>query len=388
MVDLGEADPIDQQIATFRTVITSEVESHDLRHLKSGSARYTQVTDKNVGVALRRAVFDPLLTALGGRKRLFLAADGDLTRLPFEILPTNDGRYLIDEYQMSHLSTGRDILRLEYVSSRKAAPSLVVANPDFDFCNGNVEAEQHEELQNSVNDHIPLFKPLLGTQIEGEQVATLLGVEPLVQERALEGNLKAHHTPYILHIATHGFFLPDQKRISNVETLETLVLHGRRRISKFDQFLQQRTENPLLRSGLVLAGANAWDQGISLPPEAEDAILTAEDVSGLDLSATELVVLSACQTGLGEVRIGEGVFGLRRAFILAGTKTLIMSLWKVPDQQTQELMVDFYRRILAGQPRADALREAQLVLKTRYPHPYNWGAFICQGDPRPLPLRT
>jgi CHAT domain-containing protein len=88
--------------------------------------------------------------------------------------------------------------------------------------------------------------------------------------------------------------------------------------------------------------------------------------------------------GLGEARIGEGVFGLRRAFVLAGAKTLVMSLWKVPDQQTQELMEDFYRRILAGEPRSEALREAQLAMKARYPHSRYWGAFVCQGDPGPL----
>ncbi|WP_208343971.1 CHAT domain-containing protein, partial [Aetokthonos hydrillicola] len=121
-----------------------------------------------------------------------------------------------------------------------------------------------------------------------------------------------------------------------------------------------------------------------LPEEAEDGILTAEDVSGLDLLNTELVVLSACETGLGAVQAGEGVFGLRRAFVLAGAKTLVMSLWKVPDQQTQELMTDFYRRLLQGEPRAEALRMAQLSMKSRYPHSYYWGAFICQGNPEPL----
>src|SRR5207302_777118 len=143
-------------------------------------------------------------------------------------------------------------------------------------------------------------------------------------------------------------------------------------------------ENPLLRSGLALAGANTWLQGGSPPVDAEDGLLTAENVVGLDLRGTELVVLSACETGLGEVRTGEGVFGLQRAFVLAGTKTLVMSLWSVPDEQTQELMEDFYRRILAGQPRATALRDAQLALRTRYPDPFYWGAFICLGEPGPL----
>jgi CHAT domain-containing protein len=147
-------------------------------------------------------------------------------------------------------------------------------------------------------------------------------------------------------------------------------------------------ENPLLHSGLALAGANWKNKGFTPPPEAEDGLLTAEDVSGLDLLATELVVLSACETGVGEIHVGEGVFGLRRAFVLAGAKTLVMSLWKVPDEQTRELMEDFYRRILRGEGRAEALRQAQLELKRKYPDPYYWGAFICQGEPGPLSLPT
>jgi CHAT domain-containing protein len=145
-------------------------------------------------------------------------------------------------------------------------------------------------------------------------------------------------------------------------------------------------ENPLLRSGLALAGAQTWLDGKVPPPEAEDGLLTAEDVTGLDLLDTELVVLSACETGLGEVRTGEGVFGLRRAFIVAGARTLVMSLWKVPDEQTRELMIDFSCRVLSGQGVADALRQAQLAMKEKYPDPYFWGAFICQGDPGPLAI--
>ena len=104
----------------------------------------------------------------------------------------------------------------------------------------------------------------------------------------------------------------------------------------------------------------------------------------MDLLDTELVVLSACETGLGEVKVGEGVFGLRRAFVLAGARTLVMSLWSVPDEATRLLMEDFYRRLLAGEGRAEALRNAQLALRRKYPHPYYWGAFICHGDPAPL----
>ena len=140
----------------------------------------------------------------------------------------------------------------------------------------------------------------------------------------------------------------------------------------------------MLRSGLALAGANTWLKAGHPPEEAEDGLLTAEDVTGLDLLATELVVLSACETGLGQVHVGEGVFGLRRAFVLAGARTLVMSLWKVPDEPTRELMEDFYGRLLAGEGRAEALRQAQLAMKAKYPDPFYWGAFICQGDPSPL----
>jgi CHAT domain-containing protein len=118
-----------------------------------------------------------------------------------------------------------------------------------------------------------------------------------------------------------------------------------------------------------------------MPAEAEDGILTAEDVSAMDLLDTKLVVLSACETGLGEVHTGEGVFGLRRAFVLAGARSLVMSLWKVPDDATRELMEDFYHRVLTGQACADAMRDAQVAMKSKYPDPYFWGAFIFQGDP-------
>ncbi len=225
------------------------------------------------------------------------------------------------------------------------------------------------------------FDRLPGTRGEGERIAALLGVQPWLGHTALEGRLKQKCcSPRILHLATHGFFLQDQPRDPNSDRRDLGLMGGpiEGRLSG------PLPENPLLRAGLALAGANTWLKQGALPPEAEDGLLTAEDVSGMDLLATELVVLSACETGLGEVRTGEGVFGLQRAFVLAGAKTLVMSLWSVPDEPTRELMEDFYQRILRGEPRADALRAAQMKLRVKYPDPYYWGALICQGDPGPL----
>ncbi len=217
----------------------------------------------------------------------------------------------------------------------------------------------------------------------------MLKVSPWCAGGALEGRLKGARSPRILHLATHGFFLADQERDPNQEFRDLgFAAAEPGGNSGFGSVLGRlgntRLESPLLRSGLALAGANGWLAGRTLPAEAEDGLLTAEDVTGLDPLDTELVVLSACETGLGEIHVGEGVFGLRRSFVLAGAKTLVMSLWKVPDDQTRELMEDFYGRILAGEGRADALRAAQMSLKAKYPEPLYWGAFICQGEPGPL----
>jgi CHAT domain-containing protein len=198
---------------------------------------------------------------------------------------------------------------------------------------------------------------------------------------ALESRLKTCSSPRVLHLATHGFFLPDQKWDPNEGRRKQGTLSGNIGI-RAAAVEGPELENPLLRSGLALAGANTWCRGGSPPLEAEDGILTAEDVSGLDLLDTELVVLSACETGLGEVHTGEGVFGLRRAFVLAGARALVMSLWKVPDEETRDLMEDFYCRTLnERQPGAEALRAAQLALKSKCADPLYWGAFVYQGDP-------
>jgi CHAT domain-containing protein/tetratricopeptide (TPR) repeat protein len=394
MLDLGEAGPIDQMTADFRAAITRD----------PGERRRDQVphTDEQPevpggpvptapapaqGEALRQAVFDPLLPHLGGRTRLLLCPDGDLTRLPFEVLPDAAGGRLIDGYRISYLSSGRDVLRFGTGATGRPRLPLVAADPDFDLTRQPAApppvpappaAAAPTPQKGGLLSWLPSWLSgrhsreleraagacrLPGTRAEGERIAALLGVQAWLAGEVLEARLKEQRSPRILHLATHGFFFKDQPHDPESE----------------------RWENPLLRSGLLLAGYNTWLARGELPPEAEDGMLTAEDVTGLDLLDTELVVLSACETGLGLVHVGEGVFGLRRAFVLAGARTLMMSLWKVPDQQTQELMVDFYHRILQGQPRTEALRQAQLALKAQHPDPYYWGAFVCQGDPAPLP---
>ncbi len=377
MIDLGEADSIDEHVATYITALTAE--AGPSRHLNVGWPGSAQTGYASIGRALRMVLFDPLLTAVGGCKRLLLVPDGNLVSFPFEVLPTDDGRHLIDEYQISYLSAGRDLLRFVPSSPGQTAPPLVMADPDFDLGEERVHATGSIQEPRLSGDALP-FERLSGTRREGEQVAALLGVEPLLGEAALEATLKAVRSPRILHIATHGFFWPDQQHAPGQAGTDHRTTAEPPK-GKLAQFLEQHAENILLRSVLVLAGVNTWNRGGSLPEEAEDGLLTAEDVSGLDLLETDLVVLSACETGLGRVWNGEGVYGLRRAFVLAGAKTLVMSLWKVPDRQTQELMEDFYQRLLSGRSRAEALREAQLAMKNRYPQPYYWGAFICQGDP-------
>jgi CHAT domain-containing protein len=199
-------------------------------------------------------------------------------------------------------------------------------------------------------------------------------------KKALESPLKSVHSPLVLHLATHGFFLGDQGGAGDVTA----------RSSSASGEAPEAEENPLLRSGLALAGANTTLRGHARAPLADKGILTALDVAGMDLRGTELVVLSACDTGLGDVHRSEGVFGLRRSFHLAGASTLVMSLWQVPDKQTQTLMREFYDNLLNGMSRPDALRAAQinriklLRIDRRFPHPYYWGAFICQGDIAPI----
>jgi CHAT domain-containing protein/tetratricopeptide (TPR) repeat protein len=388
MVDLGDAERIDHLIAAFRATVTGERSSRGARDIVPAETPSRIATPAVDGADLRAILFDPLVVELDERTRVILAPDGDLTRLPFEALPMSDGRRLIDAYELSYVSVGRDVLRFGVGSSVQPSDPLVAADPDFDLVGGEAPSAETAApppgcLSRDLDRSTVHFGRLPGTRLEGERIAELLGAELFMGASAVERRVKGRRSPSTLHLATHGFFLADQPHDLNM--MPSLALTGETADKQLGRLVGQRLENPLLRSGLALAGANTWLRDGVLADEAEDGLLTAEDVSGLDLLSTDLVVLSACETGLGEVRSGEGVFGLRRAFVLAGAKTLVMSLWKVDDERTRELMEDFYARLLQHEPRAQALRRAQLAVKVQYPEPYNWGAFICQGDPSPLP---
>ncbi|HZI03925.1 MAG TPA: CHAT domain-containing protein, partial [Archangium sp.] len=233
--------------------------------------------------------------------------------------------------------------------------------------------------------------PLPGTRGEAEAIQRMLPQTRLLLGRdATKQALLTLDTPGLLHIATHGFFMPDEPvppASTSVVLKDAPNLADTRAVKSFgavgEEGPRQRPPDPLLRSGLVLAGAAA---PLEQPGSSrrEDSLVTALELAGLDLWGTQLVVLSACDTGRGDVKPGQGVYGLRRALMVAGAETVVTSLWKVDDETARELMEGYYRNLLAGQGRAAALREAMKALREKQPHPYHWAPFIAIGQDAPL----
>jgi CHAT domain-containing protein len=290
---------------------------------------------------------------------LIVSPDGDLNLVPFEALVNESGRFLIERYAMSYVTSGRDLLRMQMTRAAGSQP-VIFADPLFGepgttgFQTSNRQAPTTESARRSVTTGEKLssvyFTPLAATMEEANAIKTLFPDALLFTgSRARKATLQQVEAPRMLHIASHGFFLPDAR------------VNG---------------ENPLLRAGLALAGAN-------LPHETnESGILTALEASSLNLWGTQLVTLSACDTGVGEIRNGEGVYGLRRSFVLAGAESMVMSLWPVSDSVARETMVAYYTGLRAGLGRGDALRQAKLALLRRKvrQHPFYWASFIQSGD--------
>jgi len=318
-------------------------------------------------------VMAPVRKLLGETRWVFLSPDGALNLVPFAALVDEGGRYLVESYAFTYLTSGRDLLRLRAETPAPRDKVTVVAAPDFDA--GGPAAKAGDDKTNAERGVVSRdlsglrFPALPGTEAEARTVQKTLGsARVLVGEEATEHAIKALHGPSVLHIATHGFFLPDQPHPA---------LSAPSGLSFGERPAPPAGEDLLLRSGLALVGANLRQSG------ADDGVLTAMEMSGTDLYGTRLVVLSACQTGVGDVINGDGVYGLRRALVLAGARTQVMSLWRVDDDATQELMTAYYGRLQQGKGRSEAMRQVQLAMLAqgdRAASPHYWASFIVSGD--------
>jgi CHAT domain-containing protein len=341
--ELGPAKEIDAAVDRFRRALANP-ESKDARE----TAR-----------ALDRKVMEPVRALTDGATQLLVSPQGPLNLAPFEALVDEHGRYLIERYLISYLSSGRDLLRMQVARASHSAP-VIIADPLFDGAQKDEPKKAAPHLtasapRRSVTIGADLkdlyFAPLAGAAQEASAIASLFpDARVLRGSLATKQMLKQVDAPNILHIATHGFFLPAAPGAA--------------------------AGNPLLQSGLALAGANHRISG------SDDGIFTALEASGLNLWGTRLVTLSACDTGLGEIRNAEGVFGLRRAFVLAGAETLVMSLWPVSDYVTRQTMTAFYGGLKKGLGRGEALRQAQLAIFKSHgrEHPFYWASFIESGE--------
>ena len=315
--DLGTASEIDAVIAKWRSAL-----------------RDPQRKDVDtIARAVDSKVMQPLQPLLSGVSHMLVSPDGQLGLIPFQALVDPRQRHRIERYRISYLTTGRDLLGMK-VRRPAGGPAVVVADPLFG-----------EFAQTSASTLY--FAPLAGTREEARSIRTLLPrAQILTGTDASKEALERVRAPRILHVATHGFFL------ENVRT----------------------TPNPLLRAGLALSGANLVSRGNN------DGVLTALEASTLDLWGTRLVTLSACDSGVGEVKDREGVYGLRRAFTAAGADTVVMSLWPISDYVTRRIMTAFYRGLSGGLGRGEALRQAQLTIMKSKPHPFYWASFIESGN--------
>lgn len=296
--------------------------------------------------------WEPVQKQIGQYATLFLSPDGVYNQLNLEAIPTPDGKYVIDNSNIVIVSNTKDLYlrKIKSKSEDSSNTATMFGNPTFyiSASNGNIPA-------------------LPGTEKEVAQLQVLLNnqgwkTSEYTEVSATEEQVKEVDSPKIFHIATHGFYTPDNTADNSITENEA-----------------ERTENPLLKTGLLLKGAGDLLDKTKYNYNIESGILTAYEAMNLNLDKTDLVVLSACETGLGEISNGEGVYGLQRAFLVAGAKTLIMSMFKVDDAATQKLILNFYRKWLSTGNLRQSFTEAKKELRTEYPDPIYWGAFMMIG---------
>ena len=375
MVFLGPAQSIDQKIHQYRSSIMMSPSSTGRF---SDQNIYLQSHGRQLFQSLFQPVFQKCLSDSPpeGVHSWVLSPDSQLNLLPFESLILPNGRFLIEEHIVRYVTTSRELLFSDIpVQKRALRKAFLFADPAFSVPSEELQKglEENNPILRAFQENHVCFEPLHGTQTEIQQITKSLKenqipVSVFTGREATRNALFSIQSPFIIHIATHGFFL--KKKASSQEGPKN---HGVDVLS------------PSFRSGMVMSGINNLIQGRTLPKIFQSPIITSYDIFGIDLFGTELATLSACETGVGEIENGEGVMGLRRAFLTAGAKTLIVSMWKVPDSSTHRLMRQFYRNLLVGMPKSQSLRQAQLNLinefrvQGMFPSPWEWAGFVCIG---------
>ncbi|MBN2892707.1 MAG: CHAT domain-containing protein [Bacteroidales bacterium] len=336
--------------------------------------------------SLYKFIWQPIEEYVNGKKKIYISPAGLLNRVSFKALSMPDSSMLSDNYDIVYLSSTSNIVAQSDLYINKLKKFVLFGDINYSADTNAIKkysesidniAVRNTTLQklNSDNRSVELvWEKLEGSKKEIENIEQLLSkslsnIEVYTGFRATEEVLKeqVYSSPTMLHIATHGFYFPETFFAENGISEEAIGVYG-------------HIDNPLVRSGIVLAGANWGWSGTNNIYGAEDGILSAYEVSHLDMNNVKLVVLSACQTGLGDVIGSEGVYGLQRGLKMAGVDYIILSLWEVPDEQTQQLMTKFYTYFYNGMEVRDAFDKAQNDLKEEYRDvkggAFAWAAFV------------
>ncbi|HQW44920.1 MAG TPA: CHAT domain-containing protein, partial [Chitinophagaceae bacterium] len=289
--------------------------------------------------------WEPFEAEIKGKKNIYVSLDGVYNQLNLYTLKKAGGDYLLNQFDIILIGNPRDLVIAKSKGNGKTIKNAtLIGFPDYGK---------------------GLIVQLPGTKVEVDGINKVLKssgyqVSELTQKDATETNLKSASEVSILHIATHGYFLKDVEKAS-----WPIGVHA-----------DNAKDNVLLRSGLMLTGASEADKSKAGLDSSNNGIITSYEAMNLNLKGTNLVVLSACETGLGEIKAGEGVYGLQRAFLVAGAEAIVMSLWKVDDAATQQLMNNFYSNLVKSGDKQKAFKQAQLQLMTKFKEPYFWGAFV------------
>jgi len=389
IIDLGDVTAVEPLLQKVRAQLTTAAQA-DGPLVKLGEAEATRVLNLELA-KLADLVWKPLAAKLPeGTTELIISPDGELWSLPWTTLPTTDQKLLVEDYSVRFVTNSRSLFTRNSGTKNPGKP-LIFSDPDFDLAGEAVRAAIaaiFPELKlNSTTrgvssrTSLPRVARLPYTKVEAEAVTP--SIEKLTENSpvnysgryALESVVKRVSRPRMMLLTTHGFFLEDQ---AVKETSAKIASADQRSVAN-DAL--RGIENPLLRCGLLFAGCNS-KQSVG----DDDGVLTGLEILGLDLRGTDLVVLSACQTGLGKINNGQGVAGLRQAFQIAGARSVVSTLWQVPDRDSALIMQDFFSNLAAGQSNAEALRHAQLQRiaarkeKSGAAYPFFWAAWTVTGE--------